>query len=141
MAKQEFFDAVAKELEQQHLDRGLWTKAFAEADGDDARARALYIRLRAAQLEQEVLASKGQRGRRQIYGYVIILIVAVFVLLALLVISFLGKPSSHGPPIITIAGRHLSTSATLQLINQIGEPIFRTTLHGKFIRCCRDPLT
>jgi hypothetical protein len=66
-------------------------KAFAEADGDDARARALYIRLRAAQLEQEVLASKGQRGRRQIYGYVIILIVAVFVLLALLVMKFSGQ--------------------------------------------------
>jgi hypothetical protein len=39
-----------------------------------------------------------------------------------------------------IAGRHLSTSATLQPINQIGEPISRTTLQGKFIRCCRDPL-
>jgi len=32
---------------------GLWTKAFAEMGGDDAKARALYIKLRVGQLHNE----------------------------------------------------------------------------------------
>jgi hypothetical protein len=45
-----FYDTVGKELEDGKPDRATWTRAFAEADGDDAKARAAYIRLRVAGL-------------------------------------------------------------------------------------------
>ncbi len=45
-----FYDMVGKELEDGKPDRPTWTRAFAEADGDDAKARASYIRLRVARL-------------------------------------------------------------------------------------------
>ena len=45
-----FYDEVAKELESNNLISGVWTRAFAEADGDENRARAIYIKLRVAKL-------------------------------------------------------------------------------------------
>ena len=45
-----FYDSVGKELEDEKLDRATWTRAFAEADGNDAKARAAYIQLRVAKL-------------------------------------------------------------------------------------------
>lgn len=45
-----FYEEVAKEIESDTMKPGLWTKAFAEADGDDNQAKAIYIRLRVAQL-------------------------------------------------------------------------------------------
>jgi hypothetical protein len=51
--KQQFFDAVAKEIAQRQIDHGLWTRAFAETNGNNERARALYIRMRVDQLEQD----------------------------------------------------------------------------------------
>jgi hypothetical protein len=44
------FDVVAEELQRQFVVPGLWTRAYSEAGGDEARARAFYIRYRAAQL-------------------------------------------------------------------------------------------
>jgi hypothetical protein len=48
-----FYDQVARELQEKPMVPGLWTKAFAEMDGDDAKARALYINLRVGQLHTE----------------------------------------------------------------------------------------
>ena len=45
-----FYDEVAKELHNKILVAGLWTKAYAEMNGDSERARAFYIKLRVAQL-------------------------------------------------------------------------------------------
>jgi hypothetical protein len=47
-----FYDQVAGELQSEPVIPGLWTKAYAEAGGEDAKARALYIRYRAAQLAE-----------------------------------------------------------------------------------------
>jgi uncharacterized RDD family membrane protein YckC len=44
-----FYDEVAKELEANKLIPGVWTRAFAEADGDENRAKAIYIKLRVLQ--------------------------------------------------------------------------------------------
>ncbi len=93
MPDQRFFDIVATELERGFLDRGRWAKAFADAEGDAARARALYIRLRATQLEQEEIAaarqpqSQRQAERREarpvvISGSFIILVFLVLIWLA-----------------------------------------------------------
>ncbi len=45
-----FYEIVATELAQQTHKTGIWTKAFADADGSPERTRALYIRYRVAQL-------------------------------------------------------------------------------------------
>jgi hypothetical protein len=45
-----FYDEVAKEMQENRLVPGVWTRAFAEADGDENRAKAIYIKLRVAKL-------------------------------------------------------------------------------------------
>lgn len=44
---------AASELDGPNRRMGLWAKCYAEADGDDARARAQYLRIRRQQFEQE----------------------------------------------------------------------------------------
>jgi hypothetical protein len=48
-----FYDQVAGELQNKTLIPGLWTKAYAVANGDEAKARALYIRYRVQHLAAE----------------------------------------------------------------------------------------
>jgi maltodextrin utilization protein YvdJ len=48
-----FFDEVAKELLEKRVVPGVWTRAFADADGNTEKARAIYIRSRVAQLVEE----------------------------------------------------------------------------------------
>ncbi len=57
-----FYDEVARELKEKKLVAGLWTRAYAEMGGDDAKARALYIKYRAAQLAE---ASRQRHGDQQ----------------------------------------------------------------------------
>jgi len=45
-----FYDEVAKEMQENRMVQGVWARAFAEADGDENRAKAIYIKLRIAQL-------------------------------------------------------------------------------------------
>ena len=45
-----FYETVGIEMQNGSFQTGLWARAFAEADGDENRARATYIRLRVAQL-------------------------------------------------------------------------------------------
>ena len=52
MSDQYFYDVVAEELQRRSLRPGLWTRAVAETGGEGDSARALYIRLRVAELMQ-----------------------------------------------------------------------------------------
>lgn len=45
-----FYEEVAEEMASDAIKPGLWTKSFVEADGDNERAKVVYIRLRVAQL-------------------------------------------------------------------------------------------
>ena len=66
MSEEAFYDLVATEIQQGQLKPGLWTKAFADANGDQTKARVLYIRQRVAQLEQEaVQAARLQREQQK----------------------------------------------------------------------------
>lgn len=67
-----FYDQVASELQNKTLIPGLWTRAFAEANGDDAKARALYIRFRVQQLhdEAQTRVEPGKFERREAEGVV-----------------------------------------------------------------------
>lgn len=44
------YAGIAKELKEEVADKGLWTRLFAECDGDERRTRVLYIRQRANRL-------------------------------------------------------------------------------------------
>ena len=55
-SKQEelLYEFVATELESGSLSKGLWTKALAETGFDNARAPALYVKMRVAALQVEL---------------------------------------------------------------------------------------
>ncbi len=61
---EKFYEKVARELQEKTLTPGLWTKAFAEMGGDDAKARALYIKYRVAQMAEEERVAKAKAGIR-----------------------------------------------------------------------------
>lgn len=50
---QQYYDTVAQELQNKELKPGLWTRAIAEAGGENDQAKAIYIKLRVAQLAKE----------------------------------------------------------------------------------------
>jgi hypothetical protein len=50
MQEDRLYEQIAQELEANTVDKGLWTKAYARAGGDDTQTRVLYIKSRFAQL-------------------------------------------------------------------------------------------
>jgi hypothetical protein len=52
MIEQRYYTIVAEELQHQFLDPGLWTRAIAEAGGENDATRSLYIRFRVANLSE-----------------------------------------------------------------------------------------
>ncbi|MCB1900244.1 MAG: hypothetical protein KDH16_13185 [Rhodocyclaceae bacterium] len=50
MDEKELYKTIARELDANRMDPARWTQAFAEAEGDREKARAIYIRLRHADL-------------------------------------------------------------------------------------------
>lgn len=56
MTTNEIYKIIAGEIRDGTQDVPIWTQAFAEADGDDAKTKARYIRLRLAQLNGGVAA-------------------------------------------------------------------------------------
>lgn len=44
------YEQIAQEMESNTVDKGLWTKAYAQAEGDDKQTRVLYIKARFARL-------------------------------------------------------------------------------------------
>lgn len=52
-SSEHFYEVVADELETGNTKKGLWTKAFVEANGDDKQTKLGYIKMRMEQLEAE----------------------------------------------------------------------------------------
>lgn len=52
MTDERFFEIASEEIKAGVVRPGLRAKAFSEADGNEARSQALYLKYRAAQLEQ-----------------------------------------------------------------------------------------
>ncbi len=65
-ASDETYQRIAEELESGAIEKGLWTRLYAESDGDEGRTKAAYIRHRVAQQQekqnQRVQASKTSSG-------------------------------------------------------------------------------
>lgn len=54
------YAGIAGELETGGIDKGLWTRLFAECDGDEKRTKVLYIRQRAERL---IAAERARRSK------------------------------------------------------------------------------
>lgn len=54
------YDIIAEELASGNLDRGLWTRLFAECDGDETNTKVQYIKHRANQLAASHDKAKGE---------------------------------------------------------------------------------
>ena len=64
MSDENLYARVVEELSTQGPVRGLWAKAYAEANGNHEAAQALYLRLRVAQLADERIALENDARRR-----------------------------------------------------------------------------
>jgi hypothetical protein len=64
-----FYAEVARELQEKPPIPGLWAKCYAECNGDEPKAKAMYLRLRADQLiaqSQEAVARQfAQRAEEE----------------------------------------------------------------------------
>ena len=56
-----FYEAVSDEMENDQIQKGLWTKAFVESSGNENSTKSQYIRLRA----QELLAAAKEEDRKR----------------------------------------------------------------------------
>lgn len=54
--EEKLYEIAGGELVSKDVNRGIWSKAFSEALGDEAKTRALYIKLRVESLKREVIA-------------------------------------------------------------------------------------
>ena len=100
-----FYDEVARELQEISMAPGLWTKAFAEVNGDDAKARALYIKYRVAQLaeasrqelEKDRLAKQKQEWPKRARKIKIIFAVVILVpILVAIVVQIAAENNGFG---------------------------------------------
>jgi hypothetical protein len=62
---EKLYEIAARELETDAPRKGLLAQAFAEAMGDEARTRAIYLRLRVAQLAQMASPHQANEEREQ----------------------------------------------------------------------------
>src|SRR5215471_12596103 len=57
------FASALQELLDKRPNRGLFARCFAEADGDEAKTKARYITLRAAELEEAEAAARAEHAQ------------------------------------------------------------------------------
>lgn len=53
LAEEHLYELAAEEIANNQIRPGLWAKAIAESDGDDAKAKARYIKLRVETMKAE----------------------------------------------------------------------------------------
>ena len=52
--EEDAYERAAEELEEETQNKGIWAKAFSDADGDEQKQKALYIKYRAEQLIKNI---------------------------------------------------------------------------------------
>ena len=53
--EEDAYERAAEELEHETQNKGIWAKAFSDADGDEQKQKALYIKYRAEQLIKNIV--------------------------------------------------------------------------------------
>ena len=52
MNEEEIYELISEEIESSSRKKGIWTKAFSEAEGDENKTKALYIKYRFDQIKE-----------------------------------------------------------------------------------------
>ena len=96
-----WYEKALEEIENGETVKALWARALAEANGDDGKAKATYIRLQVAQLraahetaqkEKTMAATKATLDRaKNNYGFRVIMFFGGLLLLLLFFSAFLGS--------------------------------------------------
>ncbi len=60
--EEKLYEMAGEELVTKRVNRGVWAKAFATAQGNEARTKATYIELRVAQLREQVAVEAARRN-------------------------------------------------------------------------------
>ena len=60
--EEKFYETAGQEIASKSVKRGLWTKAFAVAQGDEQRTKAAYIELRVEELREEHIAETARQN-------------------------------------------------------------------------------
>ena len=90
MGSQDAFDAaVADEIAKGHLDRILWTKAFANSGGTESATKSLYVRYRVQQL------AALERARRVRAGLLIVWRVSKDIMFSVIPALLVGLAAKH----------------------------------------------
>lgn len=88
MSDEQLYARVVAELSRQGPVRALWAKAYAESNGNDQATRALYLRLRVAQLAEEERALARKRHEQvSESGWRAYALIATVALVALAVVA------------------------------------------------------
>jgi len=64
--EEKFYEMAGEELVAKQVIRGVWAKAFATAQGDEAKTKAAYIELRVAQLRKQLQEEQEARLQEQL---------------------------------------------------------------------------
>ena len=59
------YEQIANEVDSGNVRKGLWTKLWAEADGDDAKVKLAYIRIRVAQIASDLQEQRSRTKAEQ----------------------------------------------------------------------------
>jgi len=90
-----FYQIAWKEVQVNRVNEGLWAKAYAQAEGNETRAKAIYLQTRANQLKErernriaETQAQKRKEAVSSAATYILNVVELLFLVLALF--SILG---------------------------------------------------
>ena len=65
LAEEMLYAEAMREIEQGIRRDGLWGKAIADSEGDDKKAKGLYLKYRVQALKDELEASKSTKAQEQ----------------------------------------------------------------------------
>ena len=60
--EEKLYEIAGAELATKNINRGVWTKAFSTALGDEAKTKAIYIQIRVEQLREQLAAELQERS-------------------------------------------------------------------------------
>ncbi len=60
--EEKLYEIAGAELATKNINRGVWTKAFSTALGDEAKTKAIYIQIRVEQLRVQLAAELQERS-------------------------------------------------------------------------------
>ena len=93
-----FYEQVAEELRQGNIDKGIWAKSIAKSDGNENKAKSIYIQLRAKYLIDKAKIREAKIFKKELKNKIknpAIGVPVVKILLGILIILFGLSVYSH----------------------------------------------